>query len=141
MILGGKDYKLTFSLGVLVQIEQKCGDIGDLEKWLKKDKEKIKNILWILTIAINATIQKNNILSGANDPLMTEEQIGLLCEMTSYLGLVEEIRAAFYGDSTSKIKPPELPGGDDPNGKQTGSQPEKSSSGLNTSPLPSLGAA
>lgn len=115
MKLGDTEYKLAFTMSALAEIEEKVGEIEDIEK-LVSGKHKIKNLIWLFTVGINAWILREKMLDPSFElPRVTEERVGALMDFSKPKELVKELMDSFGASMRPQIEidDDELP---DPNG-------------------------
>lgn len=87
--LGGKEYHLLFSLNVLDEMQDRFGGYDKLDKAFdRSNPEMIKDLRWLLTIAINEGMEEN-------ETELTEKQVGKLIHAGNLPMIRDVIFSAF----------------------------------------------
>jgi hypothetical protein len=117
MKLGESEYKLAFTMSALAEIEEKVGDIKNIET-LMDGKGKIKNIIWLFTLGINSWISKKKALDPSFETKkVTEEFVGALLDFSNPKKLVDELKSAFKESNSTVMGSDDEGDDEDPNAK------------------------
>jgi len=107
---------MLFSLNVIDEVEDKIGDISDLDQAMN-DKGRMKFIKWLFTLLLN---------EGAEDgeEQLTEMQVGKLIHSGNFNEIQTAILGAFrYGNKGTTEPPPESEAGADDDSETGNAQP------------------
>lgn len=93
--INNKEYPLYFDLNALEQIQERYKSL-DISKKLTQ----IKEVKWILTLAINEGIAYENYMFEQKNKLLTEKELGLMMNFKDLQrpDLAEAILKAFNGE-------------------------------------------
>jgi len=105
-----KERHLLFSLHVIDEVEDKIGDISDLQKTMES-KGRMKFITWLLTMLINEgalykQFQATGQIDGAE--ILDERIVSMLIHSTNIQNIMTDIFNAFTLANRGTTEPPEL---------------------------------
>jgi|GEM_PF-958692 len=89
----GKNFGLLFSLNAMDEMQDKLGGFDMLpEVFNPKNKEWIKDTIWLFTLLINSAAELQDYLNGTETKKVTEHEIGMLVNT----GNIDEVKNAIY---------------------------------------------
>ncbi|WP_277669057.1 hypothetical protein [Caproiciproducens galactitolivorans] len=94
-----KERHLLFSLNVIDEMQDKFGGFDKLDEVLQ-GKDSIKNLRWLLTLLLNEG-------AGADEPELTEKEVGKLIHTGNFLEVKTAIFKAFSIGNSGSEEPPE----------------------------------
>ena len=107
-IMLDKERHLLFSLHVIDEVEDKIGEIGDLQKHME-GKGRMKFVTWLLTLLINEgaaykQFEQTGQIEGAE--VLTERIVAMLIHSTNIKNIMEDIFNAFTLANRGTTEPP-----------------------------------
>lgn len=106
--IGGREYELLLTTKATKEIAVRYGGLDHLGDKLMKSENfemALSEIVWLITLLANQSIQRSNLLNKETPkPLLTEEEVEILTSPYELAGYKAAITAAMYAGTKRNIE-------------------------------------
>ena len=81
--IGGREYDMLLTTGAVLAIAQKYGKVEAVATEIQNSDigTQVGTVIWLIALMVNQGIKRNNLLNHTQEPLLSEEDIGVLMDI------------------------------------------------------------